>query len=52
MYHRERGQEDFLVVTGECLLVIEGEERRLKAWDLVHRPGRTTSSSAPETRHA
>jgi uncharacterized cupin superfamily protein len=38
MYHRERGQEDFLVVSGECVLVIEGEERRLKAWDFVHCP--------------
>ena len=38
MYHRERGQEDFLVVAGECVLVIEGEERRLKAWDFVHCP--------------
>jgi mannose-6-phosphate isomerase-like protein (cupin superfamily) len=38
MYHRERGQEDFLLVAGECVLVIEGEERRLKAWDFVHCP--------------
>jgi quercetin dioxygenase-like cupin family protein len=38
MYHRELGQEDFLVVAGECVLVIEGEERRLKAWDFVHCP--------------
>jgi uncharacterized cupin superfamily protein len=38
MYHRERGQEDFLVVSGECVLVIESEERRLKAWDFVHCP--------------
>jgi len=38
MYHGERGQEDFLVVSGECLLVIEGQERRLKAWDFVHCP--------------
>jgi uncharacterized cupin superfamily protein len=38
MYHRERGQEDFLVVSGECVLVIEGEERRLEAWDFVHCP--------------
>jgi uncharacterized cupin superfamily protein len=38
MYHRERAQEDFLVVSGECVLVIEGEERRLKAWDFVHCP--------------
>jgi quercetin dioxygenase-like cupin family protein len=38
LYHGERGQEDFLVVSGECVLVIEGEERRLKAWDFVHCP--------------
>ena len=38
MYHCERGQEDFLVVSGECVLVIEGEERRLHAWDFVHCP--------------
>ena len=38
VYHGERGQEDFLVVSGECVLVIEGEERRLKAWDFVHCP--------------
>ena len=38
MYHGEGSQEDFLVVSGECVLVIEGEERRLKAWDFVHCP--------------
>jgi quercetin dioxygenase-like cupin family protein len=38
VYHRERGQEDFLVVSGECVAVIEGQERRLKAWDFVHCP--------------
>jgi uncharacterized cupin superfamily protein len=38
MYHGERGQEAFLVVSGECVLVIEGEERRLRAWDFVHCP--------------
>ena len=38
IYHRERGQEDFLVVSGECVLVIEGEERRLQAWEFVHCP--------------
>lgn len=41
MYHRESGQEDFLVVAGECVLVIEGEERRLKRWDFVHCPPMT-----------
>lgn len=38
MYHREEAQEDFLVLAGECLLVVEGEERRLRAWDFVHCP--------------
>jgi uncharacterized cupin superfamily protein len=37
-YHGEEGQEDFLVLSGECLVLIEGEERRLKAWDFVHCP--------------
>jgi len=37
-YHREEEQEDFLVLSGECLLLIEGEERLLKAWDFVHCP--------------
>ena len=41
MYHRERGQEDFLVLAGECLLIVEGEERLLKAWDFFHCPGGT-----------
>ncbi|HEU0304563.1 MAG TPA: cupin domain-containing protein [Gaiellaceae bacterium] len=38
LYHGERGQEDFLVVSGEGILILEGEERRLKAWDFVHCP--------------
>ena len=40
-YHREANQEDFLVLAGECLLLIEGEERPLKAWDFVHCPAHT-----------
>jgi quercetin dioxygenase-like cupin family protein len=44
LYHGERGQEGFLVVSGECVLVIEGEERALKQWDFVHCP--------PWTKHA
>jgi uncharacterized cupin superfamily protein len=38
MYHGENNQEDFLILGGECLLLIEGEERLLKAWDFVHCP--------------
>jgi uncharacterized cupin superfamily protein len=38
MYHREADTEDFLVLGGEPLLVIEGEERRLRQWDFVHCP--------------
>lgn len=41
MYHREGDQEDFLVLSGECLLLVEGEERHLKAWDFVHCPAWT-----------
>jgi uncharacterized cupin superfamily protein len=37
-YHGEDEQEDFLVLSGECLLLIDGEERPLKAWDFVHCP--------------
>ena len=41
LYHREDDQEDFLVLAGECLLIVEGEERRLTAWDFVHCPAGT-----------
>jgi uncharacterized cupin superfamily protein len=38
LYHAESAQEDFLMLRGECVLVVEGEERRLRAWDFVHCP--------------
>ena len=38
IYHGENKQEDFLILRGECLLLIEGEERPLRAWDFVHCP--------------
>jgi uncharacterized cupin superfamily protein len=37
-YHSENLQEDFLVLAGECKVIIEGEERSLRAWDFVHCP--------------
>jgi uncharacterized cupin superfamily protein len=43
-YHWETEQEDFLVLAGEALAIIEGQERRLRQWDFVHCP--------PETKHA
>ena len=43
MYHWEADQEDFLVLVGEALLIVEGEERALRQWDFVHCP--------PETKH-
>lgn len=43
MYHWEADQEDFLVLSGEALLIVEGEERPLRRWDLVHCP--------PGTKH-
>jgi uncharacterized cupin superfamily protein len=41
LYHHEAGQEDFLVLRGECTLLIEGQERPLGQWDFVHCPPRT-----------
>ena len=43
MYHWEADQEDFLVLSGEALLIVEGEERPLRRWDFVHCP--------PGTKH-
>jgi uncharacterized cupin superfamily protein len=43
MYHWEADQEGFLVVSGEAVLIIEGKERQLRAWDFVHCP--------PNTKH-
>jgi uncharacterized cupin superfamily protein len=40
MYHWEADQEDFLVLSGEALLIVEGEERPLRAWDFVHTPAK------------
>jgi uncharacterized cupin superfamily protein len=41
MYHRENAQEGFLVLAGECLLIVDGEERSLKSWDYFHCPPQT-----------
>jgi uncharacterized cupin superfamily protein len=41
LYHREEDQEDFLVLAGECIAIVEGEERRLRAWDFLHCPAGT-----------
>jgi uncharacterized cupin superfamily protein len=43
LYHWEGDQEAFLVVSGEAVLIVEGEERPLRAWDFFHSP--------PNTRH-
>jgi uncharacterized cupin superfamily protein len=41
MYHWEADQEDFLVLSGEALLIVEGAERPLRQWDFVHCPVET-----------
>jgi uncharacterized cupin superfamily protein len=41
MYHDENAQEDFLVLSGECVLIVEGQERHLGAWDFAHCPAGT-----------
>ena len=44
MYHAESDQESFLVLQGECLLIVEGQERQLRAWDFFY--------CAPHTNHS
>ena len=41
LYHHEAGQEDFLLLKGEALLIVEGQERPLRPFDLFHCPPRT-----------
>ena len=41
MFHAESAQENFLVLAGSCLLLVEDEERPLRAWDFVHCPAGT-----------
>jgi uncharacterized cupin superfamily protein len=41
MYHGENAQEGFLVLSGECILLVNGEERPLKQWDFLHSPAWT-----------
>ena len=41
LYHAETGQEGFLVLSGECTLVVEEEERTLRQWDYFHCPSET-----------
>ena len=36
LYHAEANQEGFVVLAGQCVLIVEGEERRLKQWDFFH----------------
>src|SRR4051794_41810906 len=43
MYHAESNQESFMVLEGECRLIVEGEERIMRKWDFFH--------CAPRTRH-
>jgi uncharacterized cupin superfamily protein len=41
LYHSEGVQEGFLVLSGECTLVVEEEERPLRQWDYFHCPAGT-----------
>jgi uncharacterized cupin superfamily protein len=43
LYHAESGQEGFLVLVGECTLLVEEQERPMRQWDYFHCP--------PNTRH-
>lgn len=41
MYHWETETEAFLVLSGEAVPIVEGEERPLCQWDFVHCPPKT-----------
>jgi len=41
LYHSESEQEAFLVLSGECTLLVEGEERLMQPWDFFHSPAGT-----------
>ena len=41
LYHSEGVQEGFLVLSGECTLIVEEEERPLRQWDYFHCPADT-----------
>jgi uncharacterized cupin superfamily protein len=47
LYHAEPNQEAFLVLVGECLLLVENEERPLGPWDFVHCPPDTAHTFVP-----
>jgi uncharacterized cupin superfamily protein len=38
LYHRESAQEAFLVLSGECVAIVEEQERRMRAGDFLHTP--------------
>jgi uncharacterized cupin superfamily protein len=44
LYHSESNQEGFLVLSGQCTVLVEDEERSLRPWDFFHSP--------PWTEHA
>jgi quercetin dioxygenase-like cupin family protein len=38
LYHAEAAQEGFIVLSGECIAIVEGRERRMRQWDYLHSP--------------
>jgi uncharacterized cupin superfamily protein len=40
-YHEEDDLEGFLVLSGECIAIVEGQERRMGPWDYLHSPSGT-----------
>ncbi|HZC75309.1 MAG TPA: cupin domain-containing protein [Gaiellaceae bacterium] len=41
LYHSENAREAFLVLSGECTLLVEEQERPLRQWDFFHCPAGT-----------
>lgn len=42
LYHSEAVQEGFLVLSGQCTLIVDEEERELRQWDYFHCPAGTS----------
>jgi uncharacterized cupin superfamily protein len=54
-YHAENDQEGFLVLSRECIAIVEGQERRMRAWDYLHctvLPEQRTSLLVPASARA
>jgi len=50
-YHAEAAQEGFIVLSGECIAIVEGQERRMRRWDYLHSPPGTAHITVGAGEH-